>query len=511
MKRVYIILSMLLIGLLAACGNTDTRHPIHDVYDALDITLSEGDSKNQVTKNFDLVTVLNGAVIEWFTSKTSVIKIQDGEAIVIRGESDQTVTLTAIIKLDGEQLNKQFNLTVLKKEADPIDPVDPVDPDPVDPVDPVDPDPLDPVDPVDPDPLDPVDPGDLNSVTFTETFDNLGLTLSSYESTTFIGAYGIEWIVTGARGDIDLNGKALTFGGKADDQSSLFAVLDGGITSFSLKHKMAFSTIVPYGVYINGVKVVDIVATSLVQTLTFTLPTPIQGEYTFEIKPNTEESSRKQLTIDDLTITTYDGAPSNGSYVPVDPGNPDPSDGYQSHTDAIEDIVYSLTGSFDYVSIKNESKYLDYIYGTTSYQEIISMYNEQMDMDSIEFYYVDVTDIDVYVGVAKLGDIYFVFDYFVLGTNAVDVIKVATGYSEYHVSSTELTTFAQLEAHELLSTYVEYFELTTFNEFLEFYTYYPELAKVYANTWTADYPYGDDAVVLLLIDGMYLFDYYLWF
>src|SRR5690606_28642442 len=164
MKRVYIVLSMLLIGLLAACGNTDTRHPIHDVYDALDITLSEGDSKNQVTKNFDLVTVLNGAVIEWFTSKTSVIKIQDGEAIVIRGESDQTVTLTAIIKLDGEQLNKQFNLTVLKKEADPIDPVDPVDPDPVDPVDPVDPDPLDPVDPVDPtDPVDPVDPGDLNS------------------------------------------------------------------------------------------------------------------------------------------------------------------------------------------------------------------------------------------------------------------------------------------------------------------------------------------------------------
>ncbi|HHX76672.1 MAG TPA: DUF5011 domain-containing protein, partial [Acholeplasmataceae bacterium] len=84
--------------------------------------------------------------------------------------------------------------------------------------------------------------------TVVETFDNLNLSGSSYVGGSFNGVNNIQWTYQGVRGDQDLNGDALTFGGRSTDNSSLKATIDGGIYEISLKHKQPFGSTQAYGV-----------------------------------------------------------------------------------------------------------------------------------------------------------------------------------------------------------------------------------------------------------------------
>src|SRR5690554_4300206 len=144
--------------------------------------------------------------------------------------------------------------------------------------------------------------------TVVETFDNLNLSGSSYVGGSFNGVNNIQWTYQGGRGDQDLNGDALTFGGRSNDNSSLKATIDGGIYEISLKHRQPFGSTQAYGVYINSKLVGEFTATEIVDIFEYTLDEPIVGAFTLEIKPVSPGSSRAQLTIDDLTWKT---APTN--------------------------------------------------------------------------------------------------------------------------------------------------------------------------------------------------------
>jgi endonuclease I len=147
-----------------------------------------------------------------------------------------------------------------------------------------------------------------NSETYVENFSNLKLSGSSYVGGSFTGINNIIWQYSGARGDQGLNGDALTFGGRASDNSFLKATITNGIQAISLKHKQPFGSTQSYGVYVNGQLVGEFTATEVVATFEHTLSTPVTGTFTLEIKPVNAGDSRAQLTIDDLT---WESAPIN--------------------------------------------------------------------------------------------------------------------------------------------------------------------------------------------------------
>lgn len=137
--------------------------------------------------------------------------------------------------------------------------------------------------------------------TYVENFNSLKLSGSSYVGGSFTGINNILWQYSGARGDQGLNGDALTFGGRASDNSYLKATITNGIQSISLKHKQPFGSTQSYGVYINQNMIGEFTASEAVATFEHTLSAPVTGTFTLEIKPVSAGDSRAQLTIDDLS------------------------------------------------------------------------------------------------------------------------------------------------------------------------------------------------------------------
>ena len=90
---------------------------LKDNYDALSI-------EESVTKDFKLSKGTKGSQIEWSSDNAAITIDQDSEedpvAVVTRGKTDTTVTLTATISEDGYSLKKTFTTVVTAKPSEPL-------------------------------------------------------------------------------------------------------------------------------------------------------------------------------------------------------------------------------------------------------------------------------------------------------------------------------------------------------------------------------------------------------
>ncbi len=247
--------------------------------------------------------------------------------------------------------------------------------------------------------------------TVVETFDNLNLSGSSYVGGSFNGVNNIQWTYQGVRGDQDLNGDALTFGGKSTDNSSLKATIDGGIYEISLKHKQPFGSTQAYGVYINNTLVGEFTATETMGTFEYTFDEPIVGAFTLEIKPVSPGSSRAQLTIDDLTWTT---APIN----PIPQAQKDAefdTANLEIPTSFIED------GQIDFITTGQSGSTI-----TWSYVDPASIYNDYVDLTTGHITVPENGSYKVLISARITNDIYTNTKVFIITVGEGDAIDIAS-------------------------------------------------------------------------------------
>lgn len=155
--------------------------------------------------------------------------------------------------------------------------------------------------------------------TYTENFETVPSSGSSYTNITFIGANNVKWEIYGSRTDEKLDNLAVTFAGKKDS-SKIKAQIDGGISSFSVDVKRAYvnTNNRELELLINGVsKGKFTVNTSSDEIAKFTVNNiNVSGAFTLELLTTTGVESRAQITIDNLTWTSY-----SGNTIPVEQEN----------------------------------------------------------------------------------------------------------------------------------------------------------------------------------------------
>lgn len=149
--------------------------------------------------------------------------------------------------------------------------------------------------------------------TFVETFDGLEYSGSSYISGSFIGEYGIEWNYEGARGDLDeyeIDGKGMMFR-RSGANSKVYATIEGGIGDFSVDLKKAFTTNTKREVelLINGESrgrfELDLSNDGVQRFQVDNIN--LEGEFTLEIRHVSGGSTNAQITVDNITWTSYSG------------------------------------------------------------------------------------------------------------------------------------------------------------------------------------------------------------
>lgn len=146
--------------------------------------------------------------------------------------------------------------------------------------------------------------------TYTETFETVTSSISSYTNITLVGVNNVTWEIYGSRTDKTLDNKAVTFGGKKDS-SKIKAQIEGGISNFCVDVKKVFDNTNPreLELLINGVsKGKFTVNTSSDEIAKFTVNNiNVSGTFTLELITTTGVESRAQITIDNLTWTSYPG------------------------------------------------------------------------------------------------------------------------------------------------------------------------------------------------------------
>ena len=155
--------------------------------------------------------------------------------------------------------------------------------------------------------------------TFVETFDGLDYSESSYISGSFIGEYGIEWNYEGARGDLEkyeIDGKGIMFR-RSGANSKVYATIEGGIGDFSVDLKKAFTTNAKREVelLINGESrgrfELDLSNDGVQRFQVDNIN--LEGEFTLEIRHVSGGSTNAQITVDNITWTSY----SDGTVEPI--------------------------------------------------------------------------------------------------------------------------------------------------------------------------------------------------
>ncbi len=140
----------------------------------------------------------------------------------------------------------------------------------------------------------------LPAGTYTETFALFPETSSSYNDGSYTGDNSILWTYTESRGDQNIDDDALCFA--KSSTASLTATITGGISSFSIEYKNAFTTAAGVKVYINGELVGTSAEVSDKVAVTYNLDlssSNITGTFTITIM-----TTNGQLVIDNLTWTT---------------------------------------------------------------------------------------------------------------------------------------------------------------------------------------------------------------
>ncbi len=329
--------SVVVIGLEEETVNLD------DLISEVDLEFSGSDDIDHVTADVTLISPdLGDVTLQWSSNVESSIMIEGETAVVNQIESDVTVILTATLTYEEEVRTKTFELTVLAAGEDNEVPlilglsnyvfyVDDETPNWLENVSAID--------NVDSDVSVTYDASnvDLSTAgtyqlrysatdsfnnkteievtvvviergqgeTYVETFDNLGLSGSSYTSGEFTGVNGVKWSFNGARGDLDLDGQAIGFGGSSSDDSYLEATIDGGITSLSFDFDKPFSNGQQYNVYINDELIGSFNNSNGSGTFEAS-DLSVSSAFTLLIKPDAPDN-RKQATIDNLTWSSYGG------------------------------------------------------------------------------------------------------------------------------------------------------------------------------------------------------------
>ncbi|MDY0210332.1 MAG: lamin tail domain-containing protein [Acholeplasma sp.] len=112
-KRLTMVLALLSVVLLAACGKTDTT--LKDAVADLTIQYASGDSVTSVTKDLPTLPSKVGEVtITWVSSNTAVVS---NAGVVTRPAADTKVKLTATLTFDGKSETKDFEFTVKAVEG----------------------------------------------------------------------------------------------------------------------------------------------------------------------------------------------------------------------------------------------------------------------------------------------------------------------------------------------------------------------------------------------------------
>lgn len=143
-----------------------------------------------------------------------------------------------------------------------------------------------------------------------ETFDNFEGSGNSYQNGSFIGENGVEWNYIQCRGDLELNGRAITLGrNRAEGQSLTSAPIPGGIGTLKFSYIQAFSNDVYMEVYINDSEEPIFVATSNdekdVIKHTDEIEVNVEGDFVLKLV-NPENAG--QITVDDIIWTEYEVA-----------------------------------------------------------------------------------------------------------------------------------------------------------------------------------------------------------
>jgi hypothetical protein len=117
MVRIYRLWSVLtflaLLGILTACGNTETKEQVNNAYASItwDLIRGSNSSEDNIRTNLSLVTALEEDVsVAWSSSRPDIIA--ENGRVRRSMESDETVTLTAAISKGNVTVRKTFELTV---------------------------------------------------------------------------------------------------------------------------------------------------------------------------------------------------------------------------------------------------------------------------------------------------------------------------------------------------------------------------------------------------------------
>src|SRR5690554_2346910 len=143
-----------------------------------------------------------------------------------------------------------------------------------------------------------------------ETFDNLDTEGNSYLNGSFVGQDGIEWTYGQSRGDIELNGKALTLGrNRAEDMFLELAALTNGVGTLEFSYSQAFSNPVNLEVLVDGVLVYTATSDNEQGVIKSSGLITVEAEAGAVIKFNNPNGA--QVTLDNIIWTAFGGGGGN--------------------------------------------------------------------------------------------------------------------------------------------------------------------------------------------------------
>lgn len=138
-----------------------------------------------------------------------------------------------------------------------------------------------------------------------ETFDNFETTGNSYKNGSFVGQNGIEWTYIQCRGDLELNGRAITLGrNRAEGQQLSSATIPGGIGTLEFAYMQAFNSDVALQVFVNDNLVYTATTNDEKEIPKNTGPIEINMEGDFVLKLVNPENVG-QVTVDDIIWTAH--------------------------------------------------------------------------------------------------------------------------------------------------------------------------------------------------------------
>src|SRR5690554_5048608 len=154
----------------------------------------------------------------------------------------------------------------------------------------------------------------LSSMIFAqghETFDNLGHTGNSYQDGSFVGQDGIEWTYGQSRGDIELDGAAITLGrNRTEDMYLESAALTNGVGTLEFSYSQAFSNPVNLEVLVDGVLVYTATSDNEQGVIKSSGLITVEAEAGAVIKFNNPNGA--QVTLDNIIWTAFDSGGGSG-------------------------------------------------------------------------------------------------------------------------------------------------------------------------------------------------------